>query len=118
MTRGWAAVDAKVNGSKVHVVDSHLEAFDSAASNTGSDGKTYPKGGIREAQAKQLIAPGGPTTSKLPTLLVGDFNSDSPVHGDQVDPGDALAYRALLAGAGASGRSRLRRSGAACRTRT
>ena len=98
VTRGWAAVDAKVNGKKVHVVDSHLEAFDSAASNTGSDGKTYPKGGIREAQAKQLIAPDGPTSSKLPTLLIGDFNSDSPVHGDQVDPGDALAYRALLAG--------------------
>ena len=98
VTRGWAAVDAKVNGRKVHVVDSHLEAFDSAANNTGSDGKTYPKGGIREAQAKQLISPGGPTSSKLPTLLIGDFNSDSPVHGDQVDPGDALAYRALLAG--------------------
>jgi endonuclease/exonuclease/phosphatase family metal-dependent hydrolase len=98
VTRGWAAVDAKVNGKKVHVVDSHLEAFDSGASNTGSDGKTYPKGGIREAQAKQLIAPGGPTASKHPTVLLGDFNSDSPVHGDQVDPGDALAYRALLAG--------------------
>ena len=98
VTRGWAAVDAKVNGKKVHVVDSHFEAFDSGSSNNGSDGKTYPKGGIREAQAKQLIAPGGPTTSKHPTVLLGDFNSDSPVHGDQVDPGDALAYRALLAG--------------------
>jgi endonuclease/exonuclease/phosphatase family metal-dependent hydrolase len=98
VTRGWAAVDAKVNGKKVHVVDSHFEAFDSGSSNTGSDGKTYPKGGIREAQAKQLIAPGGPTASKHPTVLLGDFNSDSPVHGDQVDPGDALAYRALLAG--------------------
>jgi endonuclease/exonuclease/phosphatase family metal-dependent hydrolase len=98
VTRGWAAADVKASGRKVHVVDSHFEAFDSAANNTGSDGKTYPKGGIREAQAKQLIAPGGPATSKLPTLLIGDFNSDSPVHGDQVDPGDALAYRALLAG--------------------
>jgi Endonuclease/Exonuclease/phosphatase family len=98
VTRGWTAVDAKVNGKKVHVVDSHLEAFDSGSSNTGSDGKTYPKGGIREAQAKQLIAPDGPTASKHPTLLIGDFNSDSPVHGDQADPGDALAYRALLAG--------------------
>jgi hypothetical protein len=98
VTRGWAAVDAKVNGKKVHVVDSHLEAFDSGSSNTGSDGQTYPKGGIREAQAKQLIAPDGPTASKHPTLLIGDFNSDSPVHGDQADPGDALAYRALLAG--------------------
>jgi hypothetical protein len=98
VTRGWAAADLKANGRKVHVVDSHFEAFDSDSSNTGSDGVTYPKGGVREAQAKQLIAPGGPATSKLPTILLGDFNSDSPVHGDQVDPGDALAYRALLAG--------------------
>jgi endonuclease/exonuclease/phosphatase family metal-dependent hydrolase len=98
VTRGWAAVDAKVNGKKVHVVDSHFEAFDSGSSNTSNDGKTYPKGGIREAQAKQLIAPGGPASSKFPTVLLGDFNSDSPVHGDQVDPGDALAYRALLTG--------------------
>jgi hypothetical protein len=98
VTRGWAAADIKASGRKVHVVDSHLEAFDSASSNTGSDGVTYPKGGIREAQAKQLIGTGGPAVSKLPTLLIGDFNSDSPVHGDQVDPGDALAYRALLAG--------------------
>ena len=98
VTRGWAAADVKVSGRKVHVVDSHFEAFDSAPSNTASDGQTYPKGGIREAQAKQLIGPGGPSSSKLPTVLLGDFNSDSPVHGDQVDPGDALAYRALLAG--------------------
>jgi Endonuclease/Exonuclease/phosphatase family len=97
VTRGWAAVDAKVNGKRVHVVDSHFEAFDSAANNKGSDNNNYPKGGIREAQAKQLVAPGGPTASKHPTILVGDFNSDSPVNGDQVDPGDALAYRALLA---------------------
>jgi hypothetical protein len=98
VTRGWAAADLKANGRKVHVVDSHFEAFDSQPSNTGSDGQTYPKGGIREAQAKQLIAPDGPAISKLPTILLGDFNSDSPVHGDQVDPGDALAFRALLAG--------------------
>jgi hypothetical protein len=96
VTRGWAAVDVKLHGRKVHVVDSHFEAFDSASSNTGSDGQTYPKGGIREAQAKQLLS--GPAVSKLPTLLIGDFNSDFPVHGDQVFPGDALAYQALLAG--------------------
>jgi hypothetical protein len=97
VTRGWAAVDAKVNGRKVHVVDSHLEAFDSDATNTGSDGQTYPKGGIREAQARQLVAPGGPASTK-PTLLIGDFNSDVPAHGDQVTPGDTLAYQALLSG--------------------
>jgi endonuclease/exonuclease/phosphatase family metal-dependent hydrolase len=98
VTRGWASADVKVNGRKLHVVDSHLEAFDSAASNTASDGKSYPKGGIREAQANQLVAPGGPASSRLPTLLIGDFNSDVPVHGDQVFPGDALAYQALLNG--------------------
>ena len=99
VTRGWAAVDVKLHGRKVHVVDSHLEAFDSGPSNTGSDGKTYPKGGIREAQAKELVGPGGPaSSSRLPTLLVGDFNSDVPAHGDQVTPGDTLAYQAVLNG--------------------
>jgi Endonuclease/Exonuclease/phosphatase family len=98
VTRGWAAVDIKANGRKLHVVDSHFEAFDSGASNQTNKGTAVPKGGVREAQAKELIAPDGPATSKLPTLLIGDFNSDSPVHGDQVDPGDALGYRALLAG--------------------
>jgi Endonuclease/Exonuclease/phosphatase family. len=98
VTRGWAAVDVKLHGRKVHVVDSHLEAFDSNPTNTGSDGITYPKGGIREAQAKQLVGPGGPaSSSKLPTLLIGDFNSDVPAHGDQA-PGDTLAYQALLNG--------------------
>jgi endonuclease/exonuclease/phosphatase family metal-dependent hydrolase len=98
VTRGWASADVKVNGRKLHVVDSHLEAFDSQASNPASDGKSYPKGGIREAQANQLVAPGGPASSKLPTLLIGDFNSDVPAHGDQVTPGDTLAYQALLNG--------------------
>ena len=98
VTRGWAAVDVKAHGRKVHLVDTHLESFDSVASNAGSDGQTYPKGGVREAQAKQLVAPGGPATSRLPSVLVGDLNSDFPVNGDQVFPGDALAFQAILAG--------------------
>jgi endonuclease/exonuclease/phosphatase family metal-dependent hydrolase len=98
VTRGWVAADVKVHGRTFHVVDTHLEAFDSNASNQGSDGNTYPKGGIREAQAKQLVAPGGPTTSKFPTILIGDLNSDVPAHGDQVTPGDTLAYQAVLNG--------------------
>ncbi len=96
VTRGWAATDVKLHGRKVHVVDSHLEAFDSGSSNTSNTGQTYPKGGIREAQAKELLS--GPAVSKLPTLLIGDFNSDVPAHGDQVTPGDTLAYQALLNG--------------------
>jgi endonuclease/exonuclease/phosphatase family metal-dependent hydrolase len=98
VTRGWVAADVKVHGRTFHVVNTHFEAFDSNASNTGSDGNTYPKGGIREAQAKQLVAPGGPATSRFPTILIGDLNSDVPVHGDQVFPGDALAYQAVLNG--------------------
>jgi Endonuclease/Exonuclease/phosphatase family len=98
VTRGWVAADVKVHGRTLHVVDTHLEAFDSNATNTGSDGQTYPKGGVREAQAKQLVAPGGPTTSRFPTILIGDLNSDVPAHGDQVTPGDTLAYQAVLNG--------------------
>jgi hypothetical protein len=97
VTRGWAAVDIKTHGKKFHVVDTHFEAFDSAASNTGSDGKTYPKGGIRQAQAQQLVGPGGPASVPR-TILIGDLNSDFPVNGDQVFPGDALGYQAVLAG--------------------
>lgn len=94
VTRGWAAVDIRVHGRKFHVVDSHLEAFDGQASNTGSDGMSYAKGAIRQAQARQLVGPGGPA-GRSNTILIGDLNSDSPVHGDQVDPGDALAYQAV-----------------------
>jgi Endonuclease/Exonuclease/phosphatase family len=96
--RGWAAVDVKAGGRKVHFVTTHLEAYDDQASNNASDGQTYPKGGIREAQAKQLVGPGGPA-SRSNTILIGDLNSDFPVHGDQVLPGDALAFQTVL-GAG------------------
>jgi endonuclease/exonuclease/phosphatase family metal-dependent hydrolase len=94
--RGWTAVDVKARGRKVHFVNTHLESFDDQSSNNANDGN-YPKGGIREAQAKQLVGPGG-AASKPRTILAGDLNSDLPVHGDQVFPGDALAFQAVLAG--------------------
>ncbi len=78
--RGWTSVDAKVRGSKLfHFVNTHLEAFDSRAQ--------VPS--IRALQAGELVAPGGPATSKLPVVLVGDLNSDD----DTVDAGDQQAYR-------------------------
>jgi endonuclease/exonuclease/phosphatase family metal-dependent hydrolase len=84
VTRGWAAIDVKVRGSKqFRFVDTHLEAFDDAAQ--------VPS--IRALQARELAAPGGPATSKLPVVLVGDLNSDD----DTVEPGDQQAYRELLA---------------------
>jgi endonuclease/exonuclease/phosphatase family metal-dependent hydrolase len=77
--RGWTETDAKVRGSHpFHFVNTHLEAFQPL---------------IREAQAKELVAPGGPATSSLPVILVGDLNSDD----DTVSFPDTLAYEALLA---------------------
>jgi endonuclease/exonuclease/phosphatase family metal-dependent hydrolase len=84
VTRGWTAIDAKVRGSKAfRFVNTHLEAFD--------DASQVPS--IRALQARELVAPGGPATTKLPVVLVGDLNSDD----DTVEPGDQQAYRELLA---------------------
>ena len=63
-------------------VNTHLEAFDPAA--------LVPS--IRSLQAAELVAPGGPATSDLPVVLLGDLNSDD----DTVEPGDQQAYRTLL----------------------
>jgi endonuclease/exonuclease/phosphatase family metal-dependent hydrolase len=83
VTRGWTTVDAKVRGSKkFHFVNTHLEAFDNPAE--------YPS--IRAQQAAELVAPGGPATSKLPVVLVGDLNSDVKT---EVQPGDGQAYRVM-----------------------
>ena len=87
VTRGWTSVDAKVRGSKkFHFVNTHLEAFD--------DETQVPS--IRAQQAAELVAPGGPATSALPVILVGDLNSDVKT---EVKPGDGQAYR-VMTGAG------------------
>ena len=84
VTRGWTGVDAKVRGSHwFRFVNTHLEAFDPAA--------LVPS--FRAKQAAELVAPGGPATSSLPVVLVGDLNSDD----DTVEPGDHQAYEALIA---------------------
>jgi endonuclease/exonuclease/phosphatase family metal-dependent hydrolase len=91
VTRGWTAVDAKVRGSHAfRFVNTHLEAFDPATQ--------VPS--IRALQAGELVAPGGPATTSLPVVLLGDLNSDD----DTVEPGDQQAYRTLL-GAGMRERS-------------
>jgi endonuclease/exonuclease/phosphatase family metal-dependent hydrolase len=91
VTRGWVAIDAKVRGSHTfRFVNTHLEAFDPATQ--------VPS--IRALQAGELVAPGGPATTSLPVILVGDLNSDD----DTVEPGDQQAYRTLL-GAGMRERS-------------
>ncbi len=86
VTRGWTSIDAKVRGSrKFHFVNTHLEAFDNEAE--------YPS--VRAQQASELVAPGGPATSKLPVILVGDLNSDIKT---EVKPGDSQAYRVMKQG--------------------
>ena len=84
VTRGWASVDATVNGSTpFHFVDTHLESFDPQT--------VVPS--IRAQQAAELVAPNGPLTNKLPTILVGDLNSDTKT---AVQPGDGQAYATLV----------------------
>lgn len=85
--RGWTQADVRVRGSDwLRLVNTHLEAFGDPT--------------IREAQANELVAPGGPATGELPVVLIGDLNSDD----DTVQGGDRLAYAALT-GAGFSERS-------------
>lgn len=82
VNRGWVSLDVKVRKSPVfRFVNTHLEAFGEPQ--------------IREAQAKELIAGGGPLDSgKVPAILVGDLNSDD----NSVEGDDRLAYNALKAG--------------------
>ena len=76
--RGWNQVNARVRGSRsFRFVNTHLEAFGDPQ--------------VREAQAKELIAKGGPARGALPVVLVGDLNSDD----NTVQGQDRLAYLAL-----------------------
>jgi endonuclease/exonuclease/phosphatase family metal-dependent hydrolase len=80
VTRGWTRTDVKIAGvPRFRFVNTHLESFDD--------------GTIRAAQAKELVARGGPAAGKLPVVLVGDLNSDVAT---APKPGDALADAALL----------------------
>ncbi len=95
--RGWLSVEAEVTPQKgspsgaqqgkgqepfrFRFVNTHLEAFGDPT--------------IREAQAKELFAPGGPLQSTEPVVLVGDLNSglEDP---HRIFGGDQLAFQALL----------------------
>ena len=94
VTRGWTAVDASVAGSpRFRFVNTHLEAFDNQRSNLANTGAHLGNGRIRQAQAAELVKPGGPATGKLPVILVGDLNSDVRT---PLKPGDGLADQLLL----------------------
>jgi endonuclease/exonuclease/phosphatase family metal-dependent hydrolase len=79
VVRGWTAVDMSFRGRRFRFLDTHLEAFVS---------------GVRQAQAAELVAPGGPA-DRSRVILVGDLNSDP----DARDNGDPVPYQ-TLAGAG------------------
>jgi endonuclease/exonuclease/phosphatase family metal-dependent hydrolase len=93
--RGWTSVEAKVKGNKktkgakFRFVNTHLEAFGDPA--------------IREAQARELFAKGGPLKTKKQIVFLGDINSGGPkdkVGTGFTTPGDEGAYNALVDDAG------------------
>jgi endonuclease/exonuclease/phosphatase family metal-dependent hydrolase len=94
VTRGWARVDANVRGSGwFRFVATHLEAFDNQESNHTNQGTDVGNGEVRNAQAKELIANGGPATGNKPVILAGDLNSDVKT---PLKPGDSAAFWSLL----------------------
>lgn len=94
-TRGWTAADASVRGKRFRFVNVHFEAYDWGAQNPTNKNTTVGNGQIREAQAKEILAPGGPAAKgSLPVILLGDLNSDTTT---EVKKDDSLAYRAVLA---------------------
>lgn len=62
--RGWLSVDAKVRGKSFRFVTTHLEPADDATGRA-----------IQEAQSLELLA--GATTTNLPIIMAGDFNSEA-----------------------------------------
>jgi hypothetical protein len=81
VNRGWLSVDAEIAKREFRFVNTHLEAF-------GADT-------IREAQAKELFAPGGPLDTQKQVVLVGDLNSGTEVR-HNIHGTDQLAFSALL----------------------
>jgi endonuclease/exonuclease/phosphatase family metal-dependent hydrolase len=74
--RGYGYVDLTHKKRKLRIVNTHLEAFLEDQ---------------RVAQAKELVARGGPTRVKRPVILTGDMNSD-PNNADGASP---VAYRTI-----------------------
>ncbi|HVE66141.1 MAG TPA: endonuclease/exonuclease/phosphatase family protein [Thermoanaerobaculia bacterium] len=73
--RGWAAVDVKIRGERFRFITTHLEADDEH---------------VRVAQSNELLR--GPANTRLPVVLLGDFNSNA--NGDET----SAAYLNLLSG--------------------
>ncbi len=79
VTRGWCSIDVFTRGEVLRYVCAHLEE------------ETSPD--IQVAQAQELLA--GPVNTRLPVILVGDFNAD-PLHRDR-PAADPSAYPLIVA---------------------
>lgn len=60
-TRGFTVLDGNLRGRRFRFVNTHLESALPAP---------------RDAQAQELVAPGGAARANRPTIVVGDLNSD------------------------------------------
>jgi endonuclease/exonuclease/phosphatase family metal-dependent hydrolase len=85
ITRGWGSVDATFAGSEFRFVNTHLDSSVPAA---------------QFGQAVELVA--GPADSSLPTIVVGDFNSDAYA-GVYGGPDATPTYRYMLSAGFADG---------------
>ena len=66
--RGWTLADLVFRGKRFRFVNHHAEAYSED---------------VRVAQARELVARGGPARSSRPVILVGDLNSDPNGSGGQ-----------------------------------
>jgi endonuclease/exonuclease/phosphatase family metal-dependent hydrolase len=60
IVRGWTSVDVKSRGKSFRFINTHLEAINDP---------------VQELQSLELLA--GPAATKLPVVMLGDFNSDA-----------------------------------------
>jgi endonuclease/exonuclease/phosphatase family metal-dependent hydrolase len=79
--RGWVSTEVEASGTEFRFVNTHLEAF-------GADT-------IREAQAMELFASGGPLDTGKQVILAGDLNSGTAAR-HNIQGTDQLAFQALL----------------------
>jgi hypothetical protein len=86
--RGWGSVDVRTKHASFRFVNSHLEAFD-VPGQPGSGEVLRVRQVAELLAAQEAIAQGD--HKEVPTVYVGDYNSDAP---------DGAAYRALIEGVG------------------
>jgi endonuclease/exonuclease/phosphatase family metal-dependent hydrolase len=82
--RGWIAIDVKKNGHRFKFVNTHLEAPLEGMPETQD---------LQVAQAAQLIE--DLSSTKLPVILAGDFNSDAEPT-DGYPPDETASYGLLV----------------------